>query len=306
MEINDTTINPIKVFLRTSSYSYTHQASSKCQLSFELNEPIVCPSNVDIYMSLESFSFTNSFYTINENNYKFQYLYNGNATFKTLTLGNYDIDSLIAHINSLVVLDSIILSYNSIYNKVTITSSAGVIKLVDDGMNQNCYEILGFDDKGTSTTSNTFTSPYVCNLISNQLLHITTDMNLNSIALKGHPHYNIIDTVLITASPGYVQNHKADGIFKFKLDSKGITSINISILNQDFDTVNFNNIDWFISLNFTFSYSKVYISPTQYIANGISTSMELELIASTKRQHLREIREYHKNKNQTKSTKKEK
>lgn len=293
MEINDTVLNPIKVFLRSSAYTSCLHSSNKCQLMFELNEPIVCNPNVDIYCSLSSFSFTNSFYTVNENNYKFTYLYSGNATFKNLTFGNYDIDSLIIHINSLIISDSITLSYNSVNNKVTISSPISGLKLVDDGTNQNCYEILGFDDTGTATTSNTFIAPYCCNLISNQLLHITTDLNLNSIGLKKHTSYNILDTVLITALNGCVQSHKSDDIFKYKLDTKAITSLAISVFNQDFDIVNFNNIDWFLSLSFTFSYNKVYIQPTQYLSNNNSSEMEAEIIAWNKREHLLAIQQYH-------------
>ena len=117
MEISDTPLNPIKVFLRSSAYTSCQHSSNKCQLFFELNKPIVCNPNIDIFCSLDSFNFTNSFYTINENNYKFIYLYNGNATFKFLTFGNYDIDSLVAHINTLIVSDNITITYNTVLHQ---------------------------------------------------------------------------------------------------------------------------------------------------------------------------------------------
>ena len=56
----DTPLNPISVFLRSSDYTYTLNSDKNNSL-FELNTPIIWYPNIDILISLKSFSFTNSF-----------------------------------------------------------------------------------------------------------------------------------------------------------------------------------------------------------------------------------------------------
>ena len=65
MNILDTPLQPVNVFLRSSSYT---TMEDKSNLKFELNTPVHSYPNMDILVSLDSFQFTNSFYTINENN----------------------------------------------------------------------------------------------------------------------------------------------------------------------------------------------------------------------------------------------
>ena len=63
----DSPLNPVSIFLRSSDYTYSLN-SDKNNLLFELNKPILSYPNMDILISLKSFCFTNSFYTIDENN----------------------------------------------------------------------------------------------------------------------------------------------------------------------------------------------------------------------------------------------
>ena len=101
MNILDTPLQPINVFLRSSAYT---TMENKSNLIFELNTPVQSYPNMDILVSLDSFQFTNSFYTINENNRYFYYSYDAGFTFFvfTLTLGNYDIDTLLSYMNTLM------------------------------------------------------------------------------------------------------------------------------------------------------------------------------------------------------------
>lgn len=304
MEISDTYLSPYKICLRSSAYTTCLESVNKCQLTFELNKPISCEPNISIFCSLSSFSFTNSFYTINENNCNLFISFNGSTIKYILAFGNYDIDSLLIMINQVLAANLIVLTFSSVTNKITVTSTIYSIKFTDDGTNNNIYEMLGFNDIGTTTFTSSFVSPHVVNLISNQLLHITTDLNLNSVGLKSNQKYNILDTVLITSQPGSVQAYKSNDIFKYKLDEKVITSISIGILNQDFNKVHFNNIDWFCEIAFTFCYTKAYIMPNNYLNYDASTSLESELIEEGNRQHLREIEQYHMLKERLKKLKK--
>ena len=72
MNLIDTPIQPISLFLRSSSYTMA-QNTTENNLIFNLNQAITNYQNMDILVSCNSFQFTNSFYTVNENNYKYIY-----------------------------------------------------------------------------------------------------------------------------------------------------------------------------------------------------------------------------------------
>ena len=120
---------------------------------------------------------------------------------------------------------------------------------------------MGFDDTGTDISEGlhtSWTSPYPFNMINTQILHITIpNLNLNSVGLKNTTHYSIIDSIQVISSPGGVQTHFDNNNFKYKISDQSISFINVVILNQDFKTIDFHNIDWFMNLTFSFMYKKI-------------------------------------------------
>jgi len=70
--------------------------SMKSSLSFELNQTILVPNNVDCYIQLESLKFVNSFYNINYSNNAFYYSIDTGSGLSdtygfTIPIGNYNI-----------------------------------------------------------------------------------------------------------------------------------------------------------------------------------------------------------------------
>ena len=260
MNILDTPILPINIFLRSSEYTTSNNGISyKSNILFELNKPILSFPNMDTLIKLESFQFTNSFYCINEYNCNFYYSYNlTQYTTFSIALGNYDIDSLMSYLNT--SLSGFTFSYNASTFKITIVNTTA-FNLYNGP--SNIYEVLGFDDYGTKTLLKTITSPYLFNLIGVQILHIcVNNVNLNSYGLKNKTKYNIISSIHVTAPAGETQTFNNG--FMYQIGYEPLTSLNITIYNQDFNIVNFNNIDWFINISFQFIYKKTFNIP-QYL-----------------------------------------
>jgi len=261
----DTAFSPILVTLRSSNYSSILN-ENKNNLRFDLNSPIQTLSNIDVLVSLHSFSFTNSFYNINENNCCFYYTINNVQTISTtIPLGNYDIDDLMLTLNSLFV-NVLVFTYSLKTLKVSITSLIP-FRLVSGA--KNIYEVIGFDDIIINTTLNTsYISPYLFNLIGIQYLNVCiNNLNIKSIGVKNSPKYNIIDSILVTSTPGEVQSYNNCDNFKYLIGDNLIDFLNVTIYDQDFNTVNFNNIDWFISVKFEFVYKKQFIVPDNYLSD---------------------------------------
>ena len=259
----DTPFNPICVYLRSSDYSSISDFD-KNNLRFDLNVPIESPPNMDVLVSLHSFSFTNSFYNINTNNNNFYYTVDNVHTISTsIPIGNYDIDSLITELNGLFI-NTLVFTYSIKTLKITITSSTP-FRLVTG--TKNIYEVLGFDDVIPYTTlTTTYTSPHLFNMIGIQCLNICiNNLNMKSISVKNSVKYNIIDNILVTSVPGEVQHYCNHDNFRYVISDESIDFLNISILDQEFRMIDFNNIDWFIAIKFEFMYKKAFIFPTNYL-----------------------------------------
>jgi hypothetical protein len=128
------------------------------------------------------------------------------------------------------------------------------------------YEVLGIDDYGTKTLSTSITSPYLYNLISTQVLHVCiANLNFSSIGVKNKTRYNILSSIHINAMPTEVQCYKNSSNFHYKLTDNEITFLNVIVYDQDFNIVNFNNIDWFMNISFRTIYRPELLLPPTLI-----------------------------------------
>jgi hypothetical protein len=248
------------LFLRSSEY--TTSLNNKSDLLFELNSPIISQANMNMMMALQSFKFTNSFYSINDNNCNFYYSI-GITKYKYIVrLGNYNIDSLIDYLN--VNIPILQFSYDESTLKVNITSTEVFSIII--GTN-NILEVLGYSDINDSINNNfnsklSHDGPYCLNMIGVQVLHICVpNISLKSVGVKNRRNYNILDSIHVTSSPGETQTYINNSNFRYKVSDIDITFINIVILDQDFNIVDFNNIDWFLKLSFEFTYKNQLIRP---------------------------------------------
>ena len=257
----DTPLHPTKIFLysgETSSIS----SSNKNNLTFELNQTIIAPSNVDILISLDSFSFTNSFFNITNYNHLLIITFdNTNFLSYVIPSNHYDIDSLISILNSIQT--NLTFSYSMSSYKITITSITN-FRICSSSFNIT----LGFDEIVESLSlTNTVTSPYFFNLTRPNYLNIClTNLNLKSISLKGKQHYNQIDSVMITSSFGDSQFYKNGNPFYYIISENSISSINVMICDEIHNHVDFNNIDFFMTLNISFQYKKE-MKPAETLLN---------------------------------------
>lgn len=287
MDINDTPLPPTAIFVRSSNYTSIID-DNLSNIMFELNTPIISYPNTELLISLDSFQFTNSFYTINDNNCFFYYSLDISMTEKvtvSLTKGNYDIDNLMDYLNALLT-GIFVFSYSLSTLKITIVGSLPY-KLMS-GSN-NVYELLGFDDiQDSYYLVNSLTSPYLFNMMGVQVLHIVCpNLNIRSIGLKNSPKYNILASIQVLVTSGQTQTYLNSNYFRYKINDPTITYLNLVIYDQDFNVVNFNNIDWFCNINVSYNYVKPFIQ-AKYIGSG-DTSAEFELLQQERKKLLNEM-----------------
>ena len=251
---HDTTIDPIQIILKSSQGNKKNN-SKNSSLSFELNETIVVPTNVNCYIQVESFKFLNSFYNINTTNNIFYYSMNFGIGFAdiygiNIPIGNYNINSLVNFLNSQLA-GSITITSSSLTFKITLTSNNQFI--LRNNLN-NCLKILGFNYEDTLPSS-TLESINLFNLSGVQMLYVAIpSLNLSSITSKNGALNNVIQDINIESVTGASQSFKNTTLSRYKVNNMLISNIDIDIYDEENSLVDFNNTQYFLNLSLIFSY----------------------------------------------------
>ena len=251
---HDTTIDPMQIILK-SSQGIKKNGSKNSSISYELNQTIVVPGNVNCYIQLESFKFVNSFYNVNLTNNIFYYSINtgyGLADIygMDIPIGNYSINTLVNYLNA------------QLAGTIIITSSTQTFKLTFTSANtfilRNGSKLLGFELEDT-TASTTLESTNLFNLSGVQMLYISIpNLNLSSVTTKNGTLNNIIQDINVESVTGSSQSFKNTTLSRYKVNNTLISNIVIDIYDENNEFVDFNNTNYYLNLSLIFSYKMEY------------------------------------------------
>lgn len=256
---HNTIHQPEQIFINSNEYTSSN-GNRKSNMKFILKNSIQIPNNVDCFIHLNHFKFTNSFYNLNERNNVFYYSLSPYSVIKSFVIpeGNYSITTLISFLNDELASDNITLQYSSQTFKITF-SSAGDFQLLN-GEN-NCLKILGFENEDT-IRSNQIISSHLINLTGTKILYVrANNLALISNGFKNSSLNNILCAIPVDCLVGNSQTFSNTTDTRYKINIDSINALEISIYNENFQLVDFNNIDWYLSVSFIFSYKNQYIPP---------------------------------------------
>lgn len=194
----------------------------------------------------------NSFYIINEYN---NVLHTSFGTYY-IPFGNYNANTLMTYLKS-VFPSNINVSFSNSNGKFILTSSNTAFSILT---NSNCGIILGFTSKLTYASvtiggTNTLEMPYPANLYGTKNIYIRLPQlvldNLNTLTKDKFTICNIPKNV----SPySVILFENATGSYSvIKNDVKGLdTNLVIELLDDQMNYIDFNNIEWSITLQFDF------------------------------------------------------
>jgi hypothetical protein len=282
--MHNSVIPPTTIFLKSNDATSLLNGSLKSNISFDLRNKIFIPPNVNCFVQLNTFRFVNSIYNVNSTNNKFYVstLKSGIITDVVITIpnGNYSIISILQYLNTVLAVEKLDFTYLDTVFKINITSSGGHTFHLNNGAN-NCFRLLGFVDYNTATYVNTLTSDSIINLSGTQVLYISLEnVNLSSNTSKQNANINIIESITVDALIGSSQSFSNTNNSKFKVNENFINSINVRIFDEYGYLVDFNNVDWFLSIGVIFSYEAQYIAPQMLDLNNNGIPDELENIAT--------------------------
>ena len=258
---HDTPISPAYISLLSSDYTMLNNTIGS-YMSFELYKPIIIDSNVETWLKIESFKFTNSMYNVSiySNIFYFGLAASAYAVQSVvITRSNYDITSLLVALNNIG--NGFVFVYDSKTMKITVSNTQNFYLY---NSTYNMLKILGFTNKVQISTSNTLISTNIINLIGSQMLYLSLpNLSLNSYGVKNainKTSKSNVASIPVVSIQGDTQTYVSD--LMHKINDKIITFIEVRIVDENGNEVNFNGVDWFLNVSFIFSYKKEYRKPT--------------------------------------------
>lgn len=198
-----------------------------------------------------------SFYTINETNYAFQMKLSSAGSWLTILLpfGNYNANTLITEIKSQITTigTTVSIVLNNVNGKLDFSAPAsidvGMLTLTPLGGTNFAYAILGF--AASSTTSGTFIeAPYPLNLLGVNRLAIRSQKLIISSFNSLTANLGITLATIPVDVPAFslINYTNQTDLNKAALQIKYIDLIDISIVDENNNPINFNNTDWTMTL----------------------------------------------------------
>ena len=208
-----------------------------------------------------------SFYTVNYSNSFFKYsINNGTILTQQIPVGNYNANSLITAL--LTLINNV--NFTIIINKVT-----GVLQFKCNQTftiyTDNTYSIgriLGFNLNtsyvSTETPLYTLTALYPLNLLGIKKINISSQTLITNNFSSAIGTISLINSISVDQPPFGLIVYQNGGSIKFTLSNTDINKIDLQLYDEDFNYINFNNINWSILFCLSISYEMpAFTIPTQ-------------------------------------------
>jgi len=244
-----------KLFSVTSSSATTkYNSSFLSSVEFEANSFIHGEGVLNLDVALIHAEIPVSFYVINEYNNQFRFKL-GVATITTVSIsfGNYNSTSLITALNTALNDVNFTITISKLTGKLSMTYNSDFI--IYNNFSFSIGTVLGFNDNTINNSigaSNPFTltPPNMLNLLGAKKLNIVSN-ELNTINHSSEVGSLSLLSSLAVDQPSYglIIYENKSGI-KHNLKVKDINNVDIQILDENHNLINFNNIDWSLLLCF--------------------------------------------------------
>jgi hypothetical protein len=192
-----------------------------------------------------------SYYNINHSNNKLVYKIDG-SLYQTVYLepSNYNINTLITHIKSLIEVDFDI-TYSVSSNKLTIVNGT----LIDFVINESstCHELLGFSITNHESVDGVLISDNVVNLFLIRTLQICSDnFILNNIDSFNPNNSNILASIPVSSSfNSIISYNNPHDVHSEINNTRNLTNLHVKITDQDANEIELNGVHWSITLLLT-------------------------------------------------------
>ena len=204
-------------------------------------------SIIDTHINVINAQIPVSFYVINSSNNQFKCSLNGGSyTSYSIANGNYNNFTLITALQTLLG-SSFSFVFNSTNGVLTI-SSTNLIFSLDFTTAYSCYTVLGFSKLIYNVTTGSIVAPYPLNLLGVKRISVKS-YNLGVSNFNSNGGDICLTTIPCDQPPfcmlSYINQSSDDKQF---VNIKMINAIDILIMDENNNLLDFNNVNWTITL----------------------------------------------------------
>ena len=236
-----------QIYLNSATADILLNNALKSSVVFVFRNPIILNKNAyEMKISVVNAQIPISYYLINSTNNKFNITINGISTSYYFKVGNYNINSFITEWSNSIGAGWT-LTFSNITNKLSFTYNQNFI-FSDD--NNSLFGIMGFK-KGTSYSSsnNSLICPYVVNFAGVTRLNIKSNcFTLNNVDSYNKSINRTIAVIPVSSVSGGYMYYNNFTNYKNIFKNNEISTINIEIYDDFKNFIDFNNIDWSMTL----------------------------------------------------------
>ena len=243
------TILQHQVYLHSALADIYINGSQKSNVVFFFKELFKLDKHcMEMRLSVVNAQFPVSWYLINSTNNTFYVTISGVTNQYIFPEGNYNISSFISQFNSLV--SGITATYNVKTNIMTFSALSNNF-IFSDGDN-SIFPLIGFV-KGISYSSASFTltAPFPYNFSGIPRINIkSSSFNIKNIDAYNKGRTRTLATVPINANQNGVVQYVNFTNFKTVFKNMELTSVQLEIMDDFKNYIDFKNCDWTICLQF--------------------------------------------------------
>lgn len=264
-----------KLITINSKYGIQENGTMKSDLLFNYRNLLSDDSNIlKSFITLLNAQIPCSFYVINNLNNKL-IISGPTITTKTIIIsnGNYNANTLIIELISKI-------GASGLNMEITINKSNGILTFTSSGF-VNYYfdgtilDIIGTDSSKVSS-SNIYTCSYPLNLLGVKKLLIKSEkLSIHAVSSIDYSSSNILASIPVDVPPFSMISYTSQSdTTKHLLNLRSINQIDIQIYDENFNLIDFNNLDWSISLILS---SEINTNDQRYNLNDILQENTLNL-----------------------------
>ena len=203
-------------------------------------------NSIEMKISVVNAQIPVSFYLINETNNCFAIAISGVYTIYYFPIGNYNINTFITQWSTTVG-SGWVITFSSITNKLNFTYTSN-FTLSDT--TYSIFTLLGFKIGSIYQSSSYSLSSEFCINFGGltRLLISSSTFNIHNILCSDDAISNILCAIPINCAQSNIINYTNLTTFKNSFKSRDISAIQISICDDDQNYINFNNVDWTMTL----------------------------------------------------------
>lgn len=228
----------LQIHLNSKDAMYFNGNISDCEWSLPVIE---VPQQHQIYISVQSAMIPYTFYNIDINNNRLDYVINGVTSSLYITLGNYNPYTLITFLQNNIA--NLSVTYSIITNKFTFTHLLYDFSFL---ASSTCFGLLGFSGL-SSSLSKTLTSTNCINLQSHMCVCLATNLPTGHINNNNKYEKNILVSIPVEGNPFSMIVYKNNNI-KSNLYKNTITTIQIKLIDQNNNILQLNGCHWAVTI----------------------------------------------------------